>query len=160
MTGSEIAAMLIRHFEGLRLSPYIFEGESAFSIGYGHQLPNGDIHKTITVQEAEELLQNDLASRNADLKEQLGTQYGLLTPGQLGATLSFKYNCKPVLFDNSTFLSLLRQGNFSKAQAEFKRWIYGEGHIPLPGLVRRRRCEAYVFGGGTIEQLISFNWFL
>jgi len=55
---------------------------------------------------------------------------------------------------------LLKQGCFVKAQAEFKRWIYGEGHIPLPGLVRRRKCEEFVFAGGSIGELEKQNWFL
>jgi GH24 family phage-related lysozyme (muramidase) len=161
MTGLEIAIILIKHFEGCRLVAYQFPGETSWAtIGYGHWLPLSQLDTVITQLDADELLETDLTLRDNDLREQLGAVYSSLIPGQLGATLSFKFNCLPTLFDNSTFLMLMRQGALVKAQAEFKRWIYGEGRIALPGLVRRRKCEAFIYGGGTIEELEKSNWFI
>jgi lysozyme len=160
VNGIEIALALIRHFESCRLKAYVFPGEHFPTIGWGHALSPGEENTTITQEQADELLDNDLDERMTDLKRQLAIEYSKLTAGQLGATLSFKYNCKPVLFNTSRFLHLIRKGDLLNAQAEFKRWIHGENNVVLEGLVRRRKCEEFVFAGGSVAELISLNWFL
>jgi GH24 family phage-related lysozyme (muramidase) len=159
MTGIEIALALIRHFEGCKLHAYVFPGESWCTIGYGHTLPLSQINLTISEKQAADLLTRDLLIVRKDLRLQLGPAYYRLTEGQLGATLSFKFNCKPSLFNNSTFLALLKQQQFEAAQSELRKWVYGEGRVRLPGLVRRRKCEEYVFAGGSVTQLVRRNWF-
>ena len=160
-SSNDIALALIKHFEGCRLTAYVLSGESWATIGWGHTIPFSEHGKIITQADADALLASDLATRDADLKDQLGIAiYSSLTPNQLGATLSFKYNCKPTLFDNSTFLMLLRLDKIADAQNEFKRWVYGEGHVALPGLVSRRSAEAFVFSGGSIDELEKVkHWF-
>jgi lysozyme len=166
MTGEETALAIIKEFESCKLQAYVLENETWATIGWGHAIPLAEKNKTISQGEADQLLANDFNFKINDLKLQLGHQdefgqtiYEKLNPNQLGATLSFKYNCKPILFDNSTFLILLKQSNFQAAGQEFKRWIYGEGHIALPGLVRRRHCEDFVYYGGSIDDLVKQHWF-
>jgi|LakMenEpi03Aug12_release.lakeMendotaPanAssembly.Ray.scaffolds.fasta_scaffold316267_2 lysozyme len=157
--GREIAIALIKHFEGCKLHAYVLPGENWATIGWGHTIPLADADKIITPQEADNFLQSDLNNRDAELKTQLGEVYYDLTSGQLAATLSFKYNCRPDLFNKSTFLYLLKNRQFDQAKNQLPRWIYDERHIALPGLIRRRKCEEFIFAGGTISQLIELNWY-
>lgn len=162
MTGRQIAEEICKHFESCHLESYIFPGEENLqaTIGWGTAIPLSQHPKKITQAEADRLLKDGLDRRDIELKKQLGeTIYNMLTPGQHGATLSFKYNCKAYKFNNSTFLSQLKTKRFQLAGQELKKWVYGSGR-KLPGLIRRRRVEEYVYFGASIEDVKKKNWFM
>ncbi|MEH7901769.1 lysozyme [Rhizobium laguerreae] len=69
-----------------------------------------------------------------------------VTDRQFGALTSFVYNVGAENFRRSTMLRMLNTGNISGAQREFSRWNRARGKV-LPGLVRRRACEAELFMG-------------
>lgn len=159
MNAREIAEALIKHFEGCRLDSYVLKNETWATIGWGHAIPLSEHPKRITQAEADGLMALDIDVRVADLQTQLGMEiYNKLNANQLGATLSFKYNCRPSSFATSTFLKLMKEGKFELAGAELKRWTRGSGVI-LKGLVRRRKCEEFVFEGHSIADLKKRNWF-
>ena len=69
-----------------------------------------------------------------------------MTVDQEVAVISFVYNLGITKFKNSTLLKRINDGSGSDViVAEFKRWVYGGG-IRLGGLVRRRECEAKLWG--------------
>lgn len=160
LTGEQLAMELVRHYEGCKLHPYRFPGESWWTVGWGHALGAGEKIQPITQVEADSLLERDLEKTRAELQKQLGYNLAELTPGQLGATLSFKYNCKPVLFAKSTFLQLLRKRACAEAANELKRWVHGERGVVLRGLVARRTAEDFIFRGGSLLDLVQkHNWY-
>ncbi|MDX2107099.1 MAG: lysozyme [Candidatus Melainabacteria bacterium] len=159
MTARQIAEELIKHFEGCKLNSYVLKNETWATIGWGHAIPMKEHPKKITQAEADALLNSDINVREVDLKKQLGaTMYSKLSDNQLGATLSFKYNCRPSSFAKSTFLKFMKSGKFVEAGNELPKWTKGSG-VVLPGLVRRRKCEKFIFEGRTIAALKAKKWF-
>lgn len=124
---------LIESFEGLRLNAYK-DSVGVPTIGWGHThgVKMGD---SITREQAEEFLKQDLASARADVER---TVIQPLTPNQYGALVSFTFN--------------LGRGNLQKV---LKNGIVGvpalilrfdhAGQKRLPGLTRRRQAERELF---------------
>lgn len=153
--------LLIKHFEGCSLKSYILPKESWATIGWGIAIPLKDHPKTITQDQADKLFDGVLDAKAKELNKLIKPEIlSKLTQNQYDATLSFYYNSKPYLFKGSTFLKYLNDGRFAEASKQLPRWVYGEGKQKLPGLVRRRLCEKFIFDGGTIDQLKSHNWFM
>lgn len=160
MNGRQIADAVIRHFEGCHLTSYVFARENQATIGWGHAIPLRKHPMNITQQYADSLLGMDIDVRLAELKRQIGDiVFNKLTPGQLGAAISFKYNCKKTSFDNSTFLRLLKAGRISEAGHELKRWCYGGG-VRLEGLARRRKVEEAIWFGTPLDEIKKANWYI
>ncbi len=160
LTGRQIADPVIKHFEGCHLVSYVFPRERQATIGWGHAIPLAKHPMSITQKYADDLLGMDIDVRLAELKRQIGeVVFNKLTAGQLGAALSFKYNCKKTSFDNSTFLRLLKAGRISEAGHELKRWCYGSG-VKLEGLARRRKVEEALWFGATLDDIKKANWYI
>lgn len=161
MNGQEIARKICEHFENCHLTSYIFPGEENLqaTVGWGTAIPLSKHPMQITQEQADKLLDTGLWMRHEELKKQLGAVYYKLTPGQLGATLSFKYNCKRKKFDESTFLRLLKAGLIQEAGKQLNRWVYGSGK-KLKGLIRRRKAETAIFNGASIADMIKVAWYV
>lgn len=67
-----------------------------------------------------------------------------LSEPQLGALVSFAYNCGMAAFRGSTLRKRINQGYFAEAADEFPKWVRGGGKV-LPGLVKRRAAERALF---------------
>ena len=63
---------------------------------------------------------------------------------QFDALVSFAFNVGANNLRNSTLLKKLNAGDFAGAAQEFQRWNKAKGKV-LPGLTRRRACEALLF---------------
>jgi len=63
---------------------------------------------------------------------------------QFDALVSFTFNLGADSLKNSTLLRKLNAGDFAGAAQEFQRWNKAKGKV-LPGLTRRRACEALLF---------------
>jgi len=131
---------LIKHFEGCRLSAYKCPA-GIWTIGYGHT--GADVKKgmTITQEQAENLLKQDLVVHTNNVSKLVKVP---LTQNQFDALVSFEYNVGYGNFANSTLLKLLNQNKHDEAAKQFLRWKYAKG-IVLAGLVKRRNAEMKLF---------------
>ena len=142
MVASPMALELIKHFEGLRLDAYL-DAVGVPTIGYGST--NGvTLGQTLTEPEAEALLLEDIGRFTPGINRLVTVP---LTQSQFDALTSFAFNLGLGALGKSTLLKKLNAGDYSAAQGEFDRWVYAGGK-KLAGLVRRRRAEAVLFGGG------------
>ena len=138
-TTSEKGIELIKQFEGLRLKAYQCSA-GVWTIGYGHTkgVKQG---QTITEQEAERLLKEDLR-----VFENCLNSVGLvLSQNQFDALVSFIFNVGAGNFRSSTLLkkAKINQNDLSIC-SEFAKWKFANKK-ELPGLVGRRAAEADLY---------------
>lgn len=139
----EVAAELCRHFEGLRLSPYICPAGYP-TIGYGTVYkPDGT---KVTMQDApisketaEEWLQHELRN-NYVLGVLKASPHLAAHPKVLGALGDFAYNLGVPRYRASTLRKRIAERDWEGAKEELMKWTRGGGRV-LAGLVRRRRAE-------------------
>src|SRR5581483_5377672 len=137
---SEEGLNLVKQSEGLRLSAYR-DDAGVWTIGYGHT--GHDVYEglTITQEQAERLLNNDL------LQTQLYVNHLVKVPlsqGMFDALVDWTFNFGLVHLKESTLLRLLNSGEYAGAKAELLKWIHVGGRIS-EGLVRRRAAEAQLW---------------
>lgn len=147
MTVPQAAIELAKRFEGFERQvkratpitavPYICPA-GFWTIGYGH-LCKPD-HPPITQDEAEAYLAQDLVTAlNATLRycPVLATE----PEARLAAIVDFTFNLGAGRLQTSTLRLRINQLDWSAAEQELHRWIYGGGRV-LPGLVKRREAES------------------
>jgi lysozyme len=140
----DVAAMLCRPFEGLRLQPYICPAGYP-TIGYGTVFkPDGTKvtmdHPPISKETAEAWLVHEL--RHNYLAGVLKASPGLLArPRALGAMSDFAYNLGVARYRSSTLRKRIDAQDWEGAKEQLMLWVRGGGKV-LPGLVRRREAEA------------------
>ena len=138
---SEKGLNLIKRFEGLRLKSYKCAA-NVDTVGYGHTGPEVVPGMTISEEQAEKYLRDDL-----ERFEQCVSSFVKLKINQneYDALVSFSFNVGTNAFVNSTLLKKLNAGNKkSDVASEFLRWVKADGKT-IPGLVRRREEEKKVF---------------
>lgn len=139
-----IAAALCRHFEGLRLKPYMCPA-GYWTIGYGTvNKPDGtqvqQSDPPITRETAEAWLMHELA--NTYMVGVLKASPRLINnPAALGALTDFAYNLGVPRYRASTLRRRVDAGDWAGARVELLKWTRGGG-VVLPGLVKRRHAEA------------------
>jgi len=136
---------LVKHFEGCKLKAYK-DPVGIWTIGFGHtglKHNDGTVYKgrTITVQDAEDLLRLDM-SIFCERVENLVT--AVLTDDQFDALVSFDFNTGAL--HNSTLRKKLNAGDYEGAAKEFLKWDKSGGKV-LRGLSRRRQSEQNLFNG-------------
>lgn len=132
------AVEIAKHFEGLYLKPYICPAGFP-TIGYGHLLKSIN-HPTITKEEAERLLSDDLLIATHGAIRMCPVL--LIEPTErLAALADFCFNLGVGRLQTSTLRLRINQGNWDEAIYELKRWVNGGGR-KLQGLVLRREAEA------------------
>ena len=139
MTASPYSLLLIRQFEGLRLTAYRCPS-GIWTIGYGH---TENVHKgdTITQSQADEYLRQDIEP----IEAYLNNQQLNISQNQFDALTSLIVNIGISAFSRSTLLKLIRQNpNDPTITAQFLRWIHSDGKV-LPGLQRRRTEESKLY---------------
>jgi lysozyme len=131
---------IIKDAEGLRLSAYQDTG-GVWTIGYGHT--GADVHPKLTISEvtAEALLRRDVADAEVAVRR----LFPKTTQNQFDALVSFTFNEGAGQVEASSLRRLHNDGDYAGAQSQFARWIYDD-HKALPGLVKRRRAEADLYG--------------
>lgn len=133
---------LIKQSEGLRLETYK-DAVGILTIGYGHvenPIPSGG-SRTITLEEAEQILRDDLHQFEHDVIAMLHRD---VTQNQFDALISFAFNLGSGSLKTSTLLLKVNEGDFVGAAAEFLRWNHAGGKV-LPGLTIRRQAESQLF---------------
>lgn len=130
---------LIKSYEGFRERAYLCPA-GVWTIGYGH---TGGVkpEDTVTREEAERLLRNDLRNAEAAVSRLIWVP---LTDNEFSALVSFVYNCGAGALQNSTLRAHLNGDRRLAAADEFWRWCQAGGRR-LPGLVRRRANERALF---------------
>ena len=144
---------LAKRFEGFhrvpradpgRAHPYVCPA-GYWTIGYGHLCDSK--HPPITEAEAESYLATDLMTAlNATLRycPVLATE----PEGRLAAIVDFTFNLGAGRLQTSTLRRRVNQRDWSAAEQELRRWVYGGGRV-LPGLVARRFAEVEILDAGN-----------
>lgn len=130
---------LIKDFEGCRYTVYA-DIVGVPTVGYGstHGLTKADIgHKTITQEEANQRLLNDLCVAEYCINNNVDAP---ITENQFSALCSFIFNLGCNAFLKSTLFKLLNEEKYSEAAEQFLRWNLAGGHV-VDGLTRRRLAE-------------------
>lgn len=140
----ELAASLIKPFEGCRLKAYPdpATGGDPWTIGWGATGPG--IRKGVvwTQAQADGRLSADLVGYDAAV----GKAVGAATDAQRAAMTSLAYNIGVNAFASSTLAKLHKAGDYAGASAQFARWNKAAGKV-MAGLARRRAAEAAMYRG-------------
>lgn len=156
-----IAKVIVRHFEGDKLTSYVLPGEGWATISVGVAIPIKQHPKTITQAESDKMYDAAFKRKEAQLRKEIPTTVlDKLTAGQLACVLSFRYNVKDSawLSANCNTRKNLVDGNFEKFLAMHGLWVSGEAG-PLAGLKRRRRVEREIGQGKPLAEIKAANWY-
>lgn len=145
---------LLEQFEGRKLRPYLCPaGVPTIGIGStrhpdGRRVTLAD--PPITDTQARAMARADLAEALDDVHDMLADRPCL--PHQRAALALFVHNLGPGALQDSTLLRRIWSGQLDDVPAQFDRWCKARDPrtrqlVPLLGLRRRRRAEAYVWQG-------------
>lgn len=132
--------LLIKYFEGLRLSVYL-DAVGLPTVGYGHMDKSMKVGDKITQQKADELLLEDLSWFESGVDSMLKNE---ISSNQFSALVCFAYNIGLGNLKSSTLLKCVNSGQFDKAADEFLKWNKAGGKV-LSGLTKRRQAERDLF---------------
>jgi len=143
MNYSKNGLHLTENFEGLRLTAYpdpATHGDP-WTIGYGHT--GAEVHQgmTITQEQAEEFLMQDVQKALQTVNSKVHTD---LTQNEFDALVDFVFNCGAGNFAGSTLLRKINAGDMEGAALEFEKWTHADGKV-MAGLIKRRHAEAVLF---------------
>ena len=133
---------LIKNFEGLELKAYK-DSVGILTIGYGSTGSHVKSGMTITAEQAEELLKQDVSRFEKGVNDLVKVS---LTQNQFDALVSFSFNLGLGNLKSSTLLKKLNASDYTGAVNEFLRWNRAGGKV-LNGLTRRRQAEKDMFEG-------------
>jgi lysozyme len=143
LTYSGNGLSLTEQFEGCRLTAYQ-DQVGVWTIGYGHTGPDVTLGLTITQDQAQNLLAQDVSSAAACVNNVVTVE---LAQDEYDALVDFVFNLGAGAFTGSTLLRDLNAGDFSAAAAQFDEWDHAGGAV-VAGLLRRRQAEAALFSSG------------
>ena len=144
----ELAARIIKEFEGFSAKPYLCPANVP-TIGYGSTMYKNGERVTmdddeITEEQATEMLMDTIKGVEKQVKKVLTVK---LKSHQMAALVSFTYNVGIGNFSNSTLLAWVNSNpDFPRIPEQFRRWNKGGGKV-LQGLVRRREEEIKLWTG-------------
>ena len=148
MNYSKNGLHLTENFEGLRLIAYPDPATNGdpWTIGYGHT--GTEVHKgmTITQEQAEELLMQDVKKAAATVNAKVTTD---ITQEEFDALVDFVFNVGAGNFNASTLLKKVNSGDIQGAANEFLKWDMAAGKH-MAGLLKRRHAEAEEFLSGIV----------
>ena len=142
-TYSQNGLALTQKFEGLRLTAYQ-DQVGVWTIGYGHTGPEVCAELTITQEQANNLLMQDIASAVAAVNRLVTVAFN---QNGFDALVDFAFNLGNNALSGSTLLRKLNADDFAGAAAEFPKWCKAGGKV-VPGLLRRRQAEQQLFQQG------------
>lgn len=139
----QVAEVLARRFEGLRLEPYLCPA-GVPTIGYGATYYEDGTAVTlqdaqITRERAEALLAWHL--RTVYLPQVLRLCHEIDSPERLAAIVDFAFNLGASNLRASTLRKRINAGQWDDVPHQLRRWVYAGGRR-LRGLVLRRDAEA------------------
>lgn len=144
MSAIDIAAGLVRQFEGCKLTAYR-DGGGVWTIGWGHTGP--DVHEGLiwTQAQADAALVTDLQTAAIAAHSLLKTP---LTDKQLGALISLCFNVPVSDLRTSLLIPAINDGRWADAVRQWVRWDHDNGK-EVKGLLRRRLVEASTYLEGA-----------
>jgi lysozyme len=131
---------LTEQFEGCSLTAYK-DQVGVWTIGYGHTGPDVTSGLTITQDQAQALLAQDVGNAAACVNKVVAIE---LTQDEFDALVDFVFNLGTQAFSGSTLLRELNIGDITAAAAQFDQWDHAGG-VVVAGLLRRRQAEATLF---------------
>ena len=134
---------LTEQFEGCKLTAYQ-DVKGVWTIGFGHVSPLVVKGLTITQEQANQFLQDDINWANNVVNSLVHVS---LTQGEHDALVDFVFNVGSGNFASSTMLKLLNQNEIAQAALEFEKWDKAKG-VVVAGLLRRRLAEKEEFNNG------------
>jgi len=143
MKASNKAYILIKAFEGLRLTAYKCPA-GVLTIGWGHT-KTVERGMTVNKEYAEILLTNDIAEFEDAINKLVKVT---INQNQFDALVSFVFNVGTENFKNSTLLKKINAKDFTGAAKEFLRWNKARKNgtlVVMQGLQRRREMEKDLF---------------
>lgn len=142
MKTSPTGVELLKDLEGLSLQAYPDPGTGGdpWTIGYGHTGPEVQPGLVISIEQAGELLKEDLVKFEEAVSKLITVK---LNQHEFDALVSFAYNVGWFALEDSTLRRRLNAGEMKCPvfKEELPRWVNG-GNGPMAGLVRRREAEA------------------
>ena len=127
---------LVKKFEGLYLEAYKLEGESKYTIGYGHSTTNVYAGQVITKQQAEDYLTQDLQTA-INCVNKLNLK---LNQNQFDALVSFTFNC-----GNSNLKKLTTNRTPTEIAEHITAYTGSASSSHKKGLTKRRLAEKELF---------------
>ena len=146
LTYSENGLILTEKSEGVMLTSYQDSG-GVWTIGYGHTGPDVGPDQSITREQAEQLLEQDLLSAEQTVNQYVEVP---LSQEEFDALVDFVFNVGEEAFVNSTLLKLLNEQDYEGAAQQLPRWDKCQGRV-LQGLLTRRQAEEAMFESGTSD---------
>jgi lysozyme len=149
MKASETIIKRIKEFEGFSAKPYR-DSAGVLTIGYG-TTKDADKYSMISKIQADLLLRRDLAQFEATLNNYITARGYELDQNQFDALVSFLYNVGSIKSGSSLDTSI-REGKRKVVSANLQKYVFAGGK-KLPGLVKRRKYEAYLFSTSPTDIL-------
>ena len=148
---TEAAVPFVKHFEGFRAEAYKCPA-GVWTIGYGHT-KNVREGETVSIRQAETMLSFDLSDIAQELSEHIYRDD--LSDGQCVALCSLAINVGvPYMVNHCPkLMAAVNAGKDDEAAEEFLDITRAGGKI-LPGLVRRRKAEAFIYRRGTVHEIL------
>lgn len=137
---SDRGCALTKKFEGLRLTAYQ-DQVGVWTVGYGHT--GSAVHGglVITEEQADLLLESDIASAIVCVNRAVTAS---ISQCQFDALVDFVFNLGCGRLLGSTLLRHVNAGEFDLAAAQFLLWDHAGG-VVVPGLLLRRQAEMELF---------------
>lgn len=145
MKASNDCLKLIEYFEGMRLEAYRCPaGIWTIGIGSTRYVDGSHVKKgdKLTLEQARTLFRDTLRLYESSVRNSI---QGIVTQNQYDAMVSLCYNIGPGNFHASSLRKAVNKNPSDPGiPALFEMWVYASGEV-LPGLVRRRKSEAYLY---------------
>lgn len=138
---SQAGLQLIKNFEGCRLTAYKpVPWEKYWTIGYGHYGPDVKQGQTITQDQADKMLINDMGRYESFVNNPAYVPLtAQLNQNQFDALVSFCYNC-----GQGSLQKLCKGRTLAQIADKIPEYNKAGGKV-LAGLVRRRKAELELF---------------
>ncbi len=152
---------LLKRLEGVRLKPYddqtgitVTQWVAGSTIGVGHLIDQSEwsnYASGISQQEAEQLLINDVAPFEQEVRKVVGRS---LSQSEFDALVIFAFNIGRSAFSGSSVVRLINNSNASTGypslESAWKAWNKSQGKV-MQGLNNRRAAEWKLFDKGIYQ---------
>ena len=149
---SDNGVNFLKSQEGCRLTAYKLEGETYYTIGYGHYGADVYAGMTITEAQAEQLLRQDLVRFENGVNEIAVSKFPSINQNQFDALISYSYNRGLGDTDGSNGLRQLIYNSSTLAEVSANFVVYwGSAEAYKDSLIARRKREQTLFNTPVAE---------